>query len=624
MDMEIRKNLKGRHERMPTTSPHLAIGTAAAPYFAGRRDASDQGFAERRQTEQTVIVPRSRRKFEGLRRQAEKVVQTPNVRAPKSVTSATLTHALEELRIQGAELEIQNEELGQSRIQAEELQTRYFRHFDLAPVGMIRLDENGIVLEANLLGAQMLGIDRLRLHSATVAFAVRLMRDSQTIFQTHLKNALASGKMESCEISLRGKNGPETFVRMQSIASRGSEGATDLFATLTDLTDHRRAEVQRLELEHKLAERQKLENIGTLAGGIAHDLNNILQVIHSSLDIAKEKAISEASLLKHIIDARQAADRATNLSRRLLTFSKGGSPIKRIVSIREILGSSVEFWLSGSKLRLELSVAHDLLPVTVDPVQFAQVIENVVINAREATPESGRLFVRAINVLPGAAEIADLGGGPCVKIEIEDEGAGMPEYVRERIFEICFTTKAGGSGIGLVTAKSIMDQHGGRIAVKSKSGRGTTVSLFLPAVQQRLTPFSPPRAELPAHGTGRILVIDDEEMILDVTPSILRDLGYDCAVAKDGTEGCEAYVRAMGEGKPFAAVLLDATIPGGLGGEAALKCLLEADPLARVILFSGYADSDLMKKAEELGFKGRLAKPFTSPELAAAIHGLLS
>ena len=563
------------------------------------------------------------RTFEALRRRAEKTLQAPKVKAPRSVTPAALTHALEELRIHDAELEIQNEELGQSRMQAEELQTRYFRHFDLAPVGMIRLDENGIVLEANILGAKMLGIDRIRLHSTKVPFAVHLTRDSQTIFQTHLKSALGSGEMESCEICLRNKTGPETFVRMQSIASRGSEGATDLFATLTDLTDHRRAEVERLELEHKLAERHELENIGTLAGGIAHDLNNILQVIHSSLDIAKE-ATSEASLLKHITHARQAADRATNLSRRLLTFSKGGSPIKQLVSLREILESSVEFWLSGSKLRLELSVAPDLLPVTLDPVQFAQVIENVVINAREATSHGGKLFVRATNVLPGIAEVAGLSDGPYVKIEIEDEGDGMPEYVRERIFEICFTTKAGGSGIGLATAKSIMDQHGGRIAVKSVAGQGTTVSLFLAAAARSFKPAAPPPAKVLAKGTGRILVIDDEEMILDVTPSILNELGYGCAVAKDGTDGCAAYKLAMAEGKPFAAVLLDATIPGGLGGEAALKRLLEVDPLARVILFSGYADSDLMIKAEELGFHGRLAKPFTARELAVAVHEVLS
>jgi CheY-like chemotaxis protein len=200
----------------------------------------------------------------------------------------------------------------------------------------------------------------------------------------------------------------------------------------------------------------------------------------------------------------------------------------------------------------------------------------------------------------------------------------MPEYVRERIFEICFTTKAGGSGIGLATAKSIMDQHGGRIAVKSVTGQGTTVSLFLAAVARSFKPAAPPPAKVLAKGSGRILVIDDEEMILDVTPSILNELGYGCAVAKDGIDGCAAYKLAMAEGKPFAAVLLDATIPGGLGGEAALKRLLEVDPLARVILFSGYADSDLMIKAEELGFHGRLAKPFTVRELAAAVHDVLS
>jgi two-component system cell cycle sensor histidine kinase/response regulator CckA len=570
-----------------------------------------------------LISPESKTAFAALRRKAEKIAHRAQLTLASS-NPADLAHALDELRIYGAELEIQNEELEQSRVQAEELQTRYFRHFDLAPVGMIRLNDKGMVLEANILGARMLGIARVRASSGKVDFESRLRRDSGTVFRTHLRRTLVSSEMESCEISLRGRGGQATFVRMQSIASSGSDGATDLFATLTDLTENRRAEILRLELERKLLERQKLENIGTLAGGIAHDLNNILQIINSSLNLAEAKAAAEAPLLKNIADARHAAERATSLSRRLLTFSKGGSPIKQTVNLREILESSVELWLSGSRLRLQLSVAPDVLPVRVDPVQFAQVIENVVINAREATPESGKLLVRAWNVPPGSAELAGLGAGPCVKIEIEDEGGGIPEYVLDRVFDVCFTTKAGGSGIGLATARSIMDQHGGRIAVKSITGQGTIVSLLLPAVAQPFTMPSPPRPEIVAKGSGRILVIDDEDMMREVIPSILEDLGYRPTVARDGAAGSEAYVRAIAEGEPFAAVLLDATIPDGLGGELALKCLLKVDPLAKVILFSGYSDSDLMTKAEELGFKGRLAKPFTATELAGVLHRALA
>jgi signal transduction histidine kinase/ActR/RegA family two-component response regulator len=566
-----------------------------------------------------MILPNSKPAFEALRRKAEKVARLPEHR-PEVGTPVDFAYALEELRIYSAELEIQNDDLQESRIQTEELQTRYFRHFDLAPVGMIRLNDKEMILDANILGARMLGKDRARLRSGKLPFAAHLTRDSRSPFWSHVKKAHASSEMESCEISLRGRDGQETFVRMQSISSAGGEGATDLFATLTDLTEHRRAEVHRLELERKLLGRQKLENIGTLAGGIAHDLNNILQVINSSLDIAKKKTTADLALLKHITDAREASDRATNLSQRLLTFSKGGSPIKQIVSVREILGSSVAFWLTGSKLQLDLSIAPDLLPVLVDPVQFAQVIENVVINARESKRHSGKLFVRAKNVFPGAAD-EHL---PFVQIEIEDQGGGIPEYIRDKIFDICFTTKAGGSGIGLATTKSIMDQHGGRIEVKSVAGQGTTVSLLLPAIEQQFVPPASLCADALAKGIGRILIIDDEEMILEVIPLIVEGLGYDSATAKEGKEGCEVYRLAMAEGRPFAAVLLDATIPGGLGGEAALKRLLKVDPHARVILFSGYSDSDLMTKAEEVGFKGRLAKPFTVPQLAAVLNGVLS
>jgi PAS domain S-box-containing protein len=568
-----------------------------------------------------AILPNSETTLKGARRKAAKDPPGPEQKL-RFANPGALSRALEELQIQSTELEIQNEELAESRAQGEALQARYFRHFDPAPVGMIRLDKEGIILEANILAATMLGVNRARLHRRKFVFAMRLTPDSQSVFQAHFKRALGSFETESCEISLRRKTGAETFVRMQSIASRGAEGATDLFASLTDLTDHHRAEVQRLALEHRLLDRQKLENIGTLAGGIAHDLNNILQVINSSLDMGKEEAGSNPALLKHLAVARQAGDRATNLSRRLLTFSKGGSPIKQLVSLREILGSSVAFWLSGSNLQLDLSLPPDLLRVSVDAVQFAQVIENVVMNAREASPNGGRLAVRASNV--PARRAKGTSEGPWVQIEIADEGSGIPEEIREKIFDVCFTTKPGGNGIGLATAKSIVEQHDGQIAVQSVLGRGTTISLLFPAVEHPFPPAAPARAETPAKGSGRILVIDDEEMILDVVPSMLKGLGYGCTVASDGVAGCEAYARAMAENRPFAAVLLDATIPGGLGGEAALQLLLQADPKARVILFSGYADSDVMMRAEELGFKGRLAKPFSIPELAAAFHGVLS
>ena len=389
-----------------------------------------------------------------------------------------------------------------------------------------------------------------------------------------------------------------------------------ILAIDTDITEKRQMEAQ--------FRTERLELIGTLAGGIAHDLNNILQVIITNLDLAAAEPACGESLPKYLADASQGAKRATNLSKRLLTFSKGGAPLKQPLDIAEILTQAVLLALSGSKLKPDFAFQRDLYPVIGDPVQLTQVIENVVINACEATPRGGKLLVRAENVDERNPGSSGLPAGRYVRIEIEDSGTGIPEGIRDRIFEVFFTTKPGGSGVGLATAKSIMQQHGGGIAIDSLVGRGTIVSLMLPVAAHRLKSPATSPPPLIAKTTGRILVIDDEEMILSVVGSMLKTLGYDCALAQDGVEGRNEYVRAKADGNPFAAVLLDATIPNGLSGEEALKLLFEADPNARVILCSGYANSDLFKNFEQLGFRAFLAKPFTISQFVSVLNKVLS
>jgi two-component system cell cycle sensor histidine kinase/response regulator CckA len=396
----------------------------------------------------------------------------------------------------------------------------------------------------------------------------------------------------------------------------GQGNPSSILVIDADITEQRQLEAQ--------FRTQRLELIGTLAGGIAHDLNNILQVIVTNLDLAASAAALDERLPRYLDDASQGAKRATNLSRRLLTFSKGGAPIKQALDVAEILTHAVLLALSGSKLKSHFAFQRDLYPVFGDPVQLTQVIENVVINACEATPQRGKLLVRAENVDESLPASSGLPAGRYVRIEIQDNGTGIPENIRERIFEACFTTKPGGSGLGLATVKSIMQQHGGGITIESKAGRGTTVSLMLPAAVHRP---DPPAAALPppvVKATGRILVIDDEEMILSVVGTMLNSLGYECEVAQDGVSGCHKYIRAKSEGSQFAAVLLDATIPNGVSGEEALKLLLEADPQARVILCSGYADNDLINKAELLGFKAFLAKPFSISDFVSVFNKVLS
>jgi two-component system, cell cycle sensor histidine kinase and response regulator CckA len=440
--------------------------------------------------------------------------------------------------------------------------------------------------------------------------------EERTAFEVAKRIFLEEGNW-SGEVRKLTKARQEVVVASRWTLLRDGQGnPSSILVIDTDITEQRQLEAQ--------FRTQRLELIGTLAGGIAHDLNNILQVIVTNLDLAASAVALDERLPKYLDDASQGAKRATNLSRRLLTFSKGGAPIKQALDVAEILTHAVLLALSGSKLKSHLAFQRDLYPVFGDPVQLTQVIENVVINACEATPQRGKLLVRAENLDESLLASSALPAGRYVRIEIEDNGTGIPENIRERIFEACFTTKPGGSGLGLATVKSIMQQHGGGITIESKVGRGTTVSLMLPAAVHRP---DPPVAALPppvVKATGRILVIDDEEMILSVVGTMLNSLGYECAVAQDGVSGCHKYVRAKEDGTPFAAVLLDATIPNGVSGEEALKLLLEADPNARVILCSGYADNDLINKAEQLGFKAFLAKPFSISDFVSVFNKVLS
>ena len=445
----------------------------------------------------------------------------------------------------------------------------------------------------------------------------KMVHADRSSFEAARKILLEAGSWEG-EVRKLTKARREVIVASRWTLLRDDQGnPRSILAIETDITESRQMEAQ--------FRAQRFEIIGTLAGGIAHDLNNILQVIITNLDLAGASATAvDEGLLKYLNDASKGAKRATNLSRRLLTFSKGGAPVKQPLDVAEILTQAVLLALSGSKLKPRFAFQRDLYPVFGDPVQLTQVIENVVINACEATPRGGKLLVRAENVDEGVLISPELPDGRYVRIVIEDKGTGIPESIRDRIFEICFTTKPGGSGLGLTTVKSIMQQHGGSITIQSLAGRGTTVFLTLPAGTEEP---EPPLASLPSpvvRTAGRILVIDDEEMILSVVGSMLNLLGYGCALAQEGLEGCNEYVRAKANGNPFAAVLLDGTIPNGLSGEEALKILLEADPKARVILCSGYADSDLFKNAEQLGFRAVLAKPFSISEFISTFNKVLS
>jgi PAS domain S-box-containing protein len=443
------------------------------------------------------------------------------------------------------------------------------------------------------------------------------MADEDHIFFAEAKEILLKEGRWSGEVRKLTKARHEVFVASSWTLVRDAEGnPSSVLVIDTDTTEKKQMEIQFLRAE-------RLELIGTVGAGIAHDLNNILQVIITNLDLANSMLAMDGRLRRYLVDASRGAARATSLASRLLTFSKGGVPIKQHLDIAAILTPAVLLALSGSKLKPLFDFQPDLYPVIGDPVELTQVIESVVMNGCEAAAQTGNLLVCAENIDGKVPPPFDLPAGRYVRIGIEDNGTGIPEGVRNRRFEDRFPTKR--PGLDLATVKSIMQQHRGGISIQSLADRGTAVSLLVPAAPHspEPTPVAIP-SRPPVKSSERILVIDDEEMILSVVGSMLNSLGYECAEAKDGVEGCNAYVRAKAAGEPFAAVLLDATIPNGLAGEEALKSLLKVDPEVRAILCTGYADSDLFKKAEQIGFRAVLAKPFSISQFVSVFKKVLS
>ncbi len=392
----------------------------------------------------------------------------------------------------------------------------------------------------------------------------------------------------------------------------------------------RRAEVvlaydvtERKRLEQELVRAEKLESVGILAGGIAHDFNNLLTAILGNISLAKTYAQSGDKTYERLADAEKASLRARDLTHQLLTFSKGGAPVKKTISIKELIGDSACFSLRGSRAKCELSVAGDLLPVDADEGQISQVINNLVINARQAMPNGGMIRMHCENVAIGKDDQAPLKKGTYIRISISDEGVGIPKEHLEKIFEPFFTTKPKGSGLGLATSYSIVNNHGGHIAVESRVGAGTTFHVYLPVSGQEARKRRQ-ESETPSRGSGRILFMDDEEVVRDVAGEMLTSLGYEVAFAHDGDEAIELYAKAMASGRPFDGVIMDLTVPGGMGGKDAVQKLRELDPAAKVIVSSGYSNDPIMADFRTYGFSGVVSKPYTIKNLSETVRALVT
>ena len=428
-----------------------------------------------------------------------------------------------------------------------------------------------------------------------------------SIFQTNYERVMAE------QVAIEFEAVDATGKIWYDVHAYPSNGGVSVF--FRDISERKKSETERLTTS-------KLESLGTLAGGIAHDLNNILTVISGNIGLAQIEAPADSgSLLGFLSKAGQAAQHAAHLSSQLLTFSKGGAPLKKVVPMGDLLERSAEFALYGSNLRADFDIAVDLWRVEIDSGQIEQVVNALMLNAREAMPQGGTVRVRARNVVFEENTDAPLPAGRYIKVAISDRGTGIGQELRTKIFDPYFTTKPTGTGLGLAISYSIVKKHGGLLLLEASSAEGSVFAFYLRASENLASGADNRVTGRPFHyNHQRILVMDDEEAIRELTSQLLGTLGYEVTAVPDGLEAVRIYERALRKGEHFQAVILDATVRGGMGGVATIERLRSMDPKVNAIICSGYSDEAALSEFLAFGFRGALPKPFTRSELADALQ----
>ena len=387
-----------------------------------------------------------------------------------------------------------------------------------------------------------------------------------------------------------------------------------------DVTEQQKTEKELLKIK-------KIESIGVLAGGIAHDFNNILVAILGNINLSLMDQNLKDETRNFLKEAEKASVRAKDLTQQLLTFSKGGEPIKKATSLAKIVTDSANFVLSGLPVTCQYDIPGDLWLVEIDKGQISQVVQNIVINAGQSMPDGGVIEIMCSNVHSTSdPNIRGLGSGKFVKMAFQDHGTGIPDDAIERIFDPYFSTKKGGSGLGLAITHSIINKHGGHISVESVPGSSTTFNVYLPVSAEHISDTHEHELEQTlsqSSSNTKIIVMDDDEMVRAVVKAMLQQLGHEVLLAQDGTEAIQLYKKSMNSEKLTDIVIMDLTIPGGMGGKEAVQEILALNPQAKVIVSSGYSNDPIMANFKEHGFCDAIIKPYQVEELSRVIHNVL-
>lgn len=488
--------------------------------------------------------------------------------------------------------------------------------------GVITTDLSGNVALINRITEQLTGWSQQEAVGKPVEKLFNIVHEKTgKPCKSPVDEVLATGEMVALtdHIALIAKDGTRYSIKDSGAPIFNQDG--DIIGAVLvfrDVTSDRR-------IKEELLKAQKLESIGVLAGGIAHDFNNILAVILGNVELAGMHVDPEKDVSSILSNARKATLRAKDLTQQLLTFAKGGDPIRKTTSVKETITESANFILHGSPLSCQFFISDDLWLVDVDSGQIGQVIQNLVLNAQAAMPERGEIRISGVNVEVNSS------GRPAllsdeksyIAITVADDGYGIDEEDLESIFDPYFSTKQGGSGLGLAITHSIITKHQGHIDVESRLGEGTSVTFYLPVSGKQV--LSVPVAEV--HGgkkmRAKILLMDDEEPVQKIASLMLGHLGHEVLLAASGEEAIEIFNEHRQTAHPVDVTIMDLTVPGAMGGKDAVQEILKIDPDARVIVSSGYSNDPVMANAERFGFQGAISKPFSIDQLNVILRKVL-
>ena len=482
--------------------------------------------------------------------------------------------------------------------------------------GVITTDREGAITLINKVAENLTGwVEHSALGQPIDQVFHIVNEQSHELCENPIKKVIESGQIIGLanNTKLIRKDGKEFIIADSGapIISKGGE-VIGVVLVFRDITEKRRMHQEILKI-------QKLESLGVMAGGIAHDFNNFLTGIIGNLSLVKLDITPQSKIYGSVKNIETAALSAKDLTQQLLTFSKGGKPVKSVVHLPELVTETVAFALRGSNLKCHYDFKADLELVEVDQGQIGQVLNNLVINAVQATPQGGVVTISAENVVLGVDNPMNLRPGKYVKLALTDQGTGIPKSHIDRIFDPYFSTKQKGSGLGLTVVYSIIDKHDGRITVESELGVGATFHLFLPATSKTARKAVDYKPKI-FRCKGRVLVMDDEKLIRDIVVQFLTVMGFEAAKAEDGREALDMYRVAKETGHAFDAVIMDLTIPGGMGGKETIKKLLAYDPAAAAVVSSGYSNDPIMSNYEAYGFKGVIKKPYRIEDLSDALR----